>query len=190
MCEAIELNMRITLMRHGEPSLAKGRWIAPMHMGQWIDLYNQSLIKDNDIPAECPVAALSASTIVASTAPRACSSARALCDLPFMQEDMFIEAELPFALWRAPWLPPEAWAVIFRLLWLFGYARGSDSLTITRQRAKAAAERLVALAAKGPVLLVGHGIMNRLIGKELQALGWLARNRQGSRYWSVGVYEL
>ncbi|MGK5045118.1 hypothetical protein ACQ4WP_04330 [Janthinobacterium sp. GB4P2] len=177
-------------MRHGEPNLAKGRWIAPMHMGQWIDLYNQSLIKEDDIPAECPMAALSASTIVASTAPRACSSARALGDLPFMQEAIFTEAELPFALWRAPWLPPEAWAAIFRLLWLFGYARGSDSLTITRRRARAAAERLVALADRGPVLLVGHGIMNRLIGKELQALGWLARNRQGSQYWSMGVYEL
>ncbi|WP_426055596.1 hypothetical protein [Janthinobacterium sp. PSPC2-1] len=182
--------MRITLMRHGEPSLAKGGWIAPKQMGAWIDRYNQSLIKDNGIPAECAMAALSASTIVASTAPRACSSARALGDLPFMQEAIFTEAGLPFALWRAPWLPPAAWAAIFRLLWLFGYARGADSLTLSRRRARAAAERLVALAAKGPVLLVGHGIMNRLIGKELQALGWLASNRQGSRYWSMGVYEL
>ncbi|WP_277346712.1 histidine phosphatase family protein [Janthinobacterium lividum] len=177
-------------MRHGEPQLAKGRWIAPMQMGKWIDLYNQSLIKEGGIPAECPVAALAASTIVASTAPRACSTARALGDLPFKQEAIFTEAELPFALWKAPCLPPQAWAAIFRILWLCGYARGSDSLTLTRQRARAAAERLVALAAKGPVLLVGHGIMNRLIGKELQALGWLARNRQGSRYWSMGVYEL
>ncbi|PIF11988.1 broad specificity phosphatase PhoE [Janthinobacterium sp. 13] len=182
--------MRITLMRHGEPRLAKGRWIAPLQMGQWINLYNQSIIKEGGIPAQCAAAALSASTIVASTAPRACSSARALGDLPFMQDAMFSEAGLPFALWKAPWLPAEAWAAIFRLLWLFGYARGSDSLQITRQRARAAAERLVALAARGPVLLVGHGIMNRLIGKELQALGWLARNRQGSRYWSMGVYEL
>ncbi|WP_180278713.1 histidine phosphatase family protein [Janthinobacterium sp. 13] len=177
-------------MRHGEPRLAKGRWIAPLQMGQWINLYNQSIIKEGGIPAQCAAAALSASTIVASTAPRACSSARALGDLPFMQDAMFSEAGLPFALWKAPWLPAEAWAAIFRLLWLFGYARGSDSLQITRQRARAAAERLVALAARGPVLLVGHGIMNRLIGKELQALGWLARNRQGSRYWSMGVYEL
>ncbi|MDO8048419.1 histidine phosphatase family protein [Janthinobacterium sp. SUN211] len=177
-------------MRHGEPRLAKGRWIAPLQMGQWINLYNQSIIKEGGIPAQCAAAALSASIIVASTAPRACSSARALGDLPFMQEAMFSEAGLPFALWKAPWLPAEAWAAIFRLLWLFGYARGSDSLQITRQRARAAAERLVALAARGPVLLVGHGIMNRLIGKELQALGWLARNRQGSRYWSMGVYEL
>ncbi|MCM2567088.1 MULTISPECIES: histidine phosphatase family protein [Janthinobacterium] len=177
-------------MRHGEPRLAKGRWIAPLQMGQWINLYNQSIIKEGGIPAQCAAAALSASTIVASTAPRACSSARALGDLPFMQEAMFSEAGLPFALWKAPWLPAEAWAAIFRLLWLFGYARGSDSLQITRRRARAAAERLVALAARGPVLLVGHGIMNRLIGKELQALGWLARNRQGSRYWSMGVYEL
>lgn len=121
---------------------------------------------------------------------RAATRQGALGDLPFMQEAIFIEAGLPFALWKAPWLPPQAWAAIFRLLWLCGYARGSDSLMLTRQRARAAAERLVALAAKGPVLPVGHGIMNRLIGKELQALGWLARNRQGSRYWSMGVYEL
>lgn len=90
--------MRITLMRHGEPQLAKGGWIAPMQMAQWIDLYNQSLIKEGGIPAECPVAAFSASTIVASTAPRACSTARALGDFPFTQEAIFTEAELPFAL--------------------------------------------------------------------------------------------
>lgn len=105
-----------------------------------------------------------------------------------MQDALFCEAELPFALWRAPRLPPEAWAAIFRILWFFGYSRGADSLAQTQSRARAAALKLVALAADGPVLLVGHGIMNRLIGKELQAMGWAARSRQRSQHWSMGGY--
>lgn len=182
--------MQITLMRHGEPRLAKARWISPLAMAQWIERYDRAEVEEKDVPARSAMAATFASTIVASTAPRALSSARALGVVPFMNDAIFSEAQLPYALWRAPWLPPRLWAAIFRILWFFGYARGADSLEETQRRARTAAERLVALAVHGPVLLVGHGIMNRLIGRELQALGWRARTRQGSRYWSMGVYEL
>lgn len=159
-------------------------------MAQWIARYNQAEVEAQNIPAESAMAAISALTIVASTAPRALSSARALGKATFLEDAVFSEAELPFGLWRAPWLPPAAWAAIFRILWFFGYSRGSASLKDTQHRANAAARQLVALAMDGPVLLVGHGIMNRLIGKELQARGWTARTKQGSRYWSMSVYDL
>ena len=181
--------MQITLMRHGEPRLAKSRWISPREMAQWIDRYNRSEVEDKDIPAESIMAAQSASIIVASTASRALSSVRALGEVIHMEDAIFCEAELPFALWRAPSLPPTVWAAIFRILWFSGYARGSDTLGQTRSRAKTAAQRLAALAVNGPVLLVGHGIMNRLIGKELEALGWLACSEPGRQYWSMGIYE-
>lgn len=182
--------MQITLMRHGKPLLAGTRWIAPQEMAQWIARYNQAEVEARDIPAESAMAAMSALIMVASTIPRALSSAKALGKATLLEDAVFSEAELPFALWRAPRLPPAAWAAIFRLLWFFGYSRGSASFKDTQHRANAAARQLVALAMDGPVLLVGHGIMNRLIGKELQALGWTARTRQGSRYWSMGVYGL
>ena len=101
----------------------------------------------------------------------------------------FHEAELPFSLWNWPGLPPNVWAAAFRLCWLFGYSRGAESLQSTMGRARAATRQLACLAAQGPVLFVGHGIMNRLIGKELQASGWIARTNHSNRYWGTGIYE-
>jgi broad specificity phosphatase PhoE len=47
----------------------------------------------------------------------------------------------------------------------------------------------VAAAAEGPVLLVGHGIMNRLIARELRHAGWTSANRQRSGYWRAVRYQ-
>ncbi|WP_181373306.1 hypothetical protein [Massilia glaciei] len=50
--------------------------------------------------------------------------------------------------------------------------------------------RLVARASSGPVLLVGHGIMNRLIAKGLLALGWHGTASPGGRHWQAGTFRL
>jgi hypothetical protein len=55
-------------------------------------------------------------------------------------------------------------------------------------RASTAARRLQSLASEGPVLLLGHGFMNRMIAKQLVADGWVRQKRNGSQYWSVTVY--
>ena len=181
--------MQITLMRHGKPITGKARWVAPVEMASWIEQYDRSLVEQQGVPAECITAAAAASVIVASTAPRALSSVHALGRHPGSGDAVFLEAELPYSFWNWPHLPPTVWAAVFRLCWLFGYSRGAESLHSTRARARAAAGQLASLAAQGPVLLVGHGIMNRLIGKELRASGWIARTKHGSRYWGTGVYE-
>lgn len=164
--------------------------MSPTEMKQWIELYDRSQVEHKDIPIESVMAAQSAGLIASSTALRALSSVQALGHVAAMEDAVFSEAGLPFALWRGPYLPPQVWAAFFRLLWLFGYARGADSLQVTKERARIAAAQLISMAASGPVLLVGHGIMNRLIGKELQAEGWIARTKQSSRHWGVGVYGL
>ncbi len=46
--------------------------------------------------------------------------------------------------------------------------------------------RLQSLAAEGPVLLPGHGIMNQLIARPLEAAGW-TRQRNGN---SATAYRL
>jgi broad specificity phosphatase PhoE len=182
--------LQITFMRHGKPLLATARWLAPSEMAQWIAQYNRSEVAAFDIPATSMHAATSASVIVASSAPRALSSVQALGHEAAVADAIFLEAELPFALWRFPKLPPHVWAAFFRLLWLLGYARGADTVQATRTRAKAAAGQLIAAARTGPVVLVGHGIMNRLIAKELLGSGWVAATRHASTYWSTSVYRL
>jgi hypothetical protein len=60
---------------------------------------------------------------------------------------------------------------------------------IVRLGAKAASALLSACAADGPVLLVGHDIMNRLIARELRAAGWSATSRHRSGHWGTAGYH-
>jgi hypothetical protein len=48
---------------------------------------------------------------------------------------------------------------------------------------------LQSLASDGPVLLLGHGFMNRMIANQLVADGWARQKRDGSQYWSATVYQ-
>jgi broad specificity phosphatase PhoE len=181
---------KIILMRHGKPLLVRTRWIAPYEMELWIRHYNLSDAVADGIPPSSMKLANSAAAIVASTAPRALSLVQALGHNATVADVVFREAELPFACWRFPRLPPPVWAGFFRMLWFFGYSRGSDSIQVTRSRARTAARKLVVLAETGPVLLVGHGIMNGLIAEELIALGWAGPKKQLSRYWSANIYGI
>lgn len=159
------------------------RWLAPCDMGQWIDGYDRAEITADTIPAGSIRAATSATVIVASTLPRAQSSASCLGHSSVRIDAVFREAALPFPSWRFPLLPPRAWAALLRAAWLLGYDRNTESLAAARLRAKVASARLVACAADGPVLLVGHGIMNRLIAQELKAAGWAPATIHGRGYW-------
>ena len=175
-------------MRHGKPVLAQRGWIAPAEMEGWIEHYNLSEVEKHGVPAASLKLANSATVVVTSTARRALSSVQALGRTPFAVDAAFCEAQLPFALWRFPRLPPLLWAAFFRLAWLFGYSRGSDSIQVTKARAKIAALKLTSLSEKDAVLLVGHGVMNRLIAKELVALGWSGTTQHENKYWSASVY--
>jgi hypothetical protein len=39
------------------------------------------------------------------------------------------------------------------------------------------------------VLLLGHGFMNRMIARQLEADGWTRQTGNGSQYWSATVYQ-
>ncbi len=43
--------------------------------------------------------------------------------------------------------------------------------------------------ADAPVLLMGHGIINRYIAKELLASGWKEQTRPRTGYWGAGIYS-
>ena len=182
--------MQITLMRHGKPMLPASRWLAPCDMGQWIAQYDAAGVHADALPAASVAAASTATIVFASTLARAQSSALALGHGAPRIDAMFCEAALPYPLWRVPRLPPALWAALLRLAWLCGYARGADAPAIVKQRARAASAQLIAGAAEGPVLLVGHGIMNRLIARELRAAGWTAASGHRSAHWGVARYRL
>lgn len=182
------MTLQITLMRHGRPVLPSAGWVGPAGMAQWIAAYNRAEVPADSAPAAARAAAASANCVVSSTLARARSSALAL-GVAAADDAVFCETPLPHARWAQPRLPAGLWAGVFRLLWLAGYAPHGESLRQSRQRAAVGAQRLIDLAARGPVLLVGHGIMNRLIARELRAAGWRQAGAHPGGYWGAAVYR-
>ena len=117
---------------------------------------------------------------------------RALGREPDLIDEVFREADLP--IFRMPpfRLSPIFWASLFRVMWLCGISRNVETLSIAKQRAVHAADILVTYVeeSNGPVLLMGHGVMNRLIAKELISLGWKECRQQGNGYWKARAYTL
>jgi broad specificity phosphatase PhoE len=80
--------------------------------------------------------------------------------------------------------------VAMRVLWLLGHCADVERYDQARQRAADAAERLVELALPGNcVILVGHGFLNRLIGRALRERGWLAGRGQGDGYGAAAAFS-
>jgi broad specificity phosphatase PhoE len=183
--------MEIILMRHGNPSFSGGRKVAAHEMSRWIQQYDLSCIGDDQPPEASRVLAHRALMVFSSTLPRAISSAHNLNLKPEIIDKIFREAELPVYLIPAVKLSPFCWVIVFRLMWLCGMSKKAESLAMAKRRARQATGMLVEHAREntGPVLLIGHGIMNRLIAKELISLGWKKRTGAGKGYWEAGVYE-
>ncbi|MCL7708677.1 histidine phosphatase family protein, partial [Enterobacter kobei] len=71
------------------------------------------------------------------------------------------------------------------MLWLCGLSGNAETLHAAKARAATAAENLATLASnkEGPVLLMGHGIMNRLIARRLLRQGWCEIRKSEEDYW-------
>ena len=130
--------------------------------------------------------------VVCSTALRCIESARRIAPgREILANAVYREAGLPHNLWAVPKLPPEFWALAFRLAWFCGFSAHAESYAEAIARARLAAEQLIALAqAHGQVLMVGHGIVNVLIARGLLAMGCAGPKRPATRHWGFSVYRL
>ncbi len=179
-------------MRHGKPTLTGSSRVTSREMADWIAQYDLS-DTGSDVPPESSKSlASSASKNISSPLPRALSSLNALGCEPDLIDKVFREAELPIYPMPGFRLSPTLWAAFYRVMWLCGLSRNAERLEIAKQRAVPAAGILVTFAkiSNGPVLLMGHGVMNRLIARELISMGWKEHRRQGKGYWSSGIYKL
>jgi len=184
------VSREIILMRHGQPNLAVVNKVSALDMKRWIEQYNLSEIIDQPAPEASVQLAATAQVVVSSSAPRALTSVRALGLQPTLVDAIFCEAQLPHGRWRLLRLSPFTWAFILRISWLCGFSGTVESVRQARIRATEAAQQLQSLASAGPVLLLGHGFMNRMIAKQLEAAGWTRQKRNGNRYWSAMVYRM
>ncbi len=128
--------------------------------------------------------------IATSDLPRARESAQLIAPgRSLVCDPVFAEAEVPSSIPLRVALAPRYWSVLARLAWFCGWSRGVESLREARARARRAAARLAELAAEhGSVMLVGHGMMNRLISGALRGGGWSGA-ASGFAFWSVTALQ-
>lgn len=184
--------MEITLLRHGKPVIPSLEKLSASAFIEWVQEYNASgLCPSSDPTTQALTCAKECNAIVCSDLPRSIESAKALdAGNVVLSHAVFNEAGLPIANWYTLKLSPKIWAVTFRVLWLLGYSRNSESFKEAKKRAREAVQRLMELANEYEgVLFVGHGVYNRMLANELRRLGWSGPKNPGSKHWSMGVYE-
>jgi broad specificity phosphatase PhoE len=184
--------MEITLLRHGKPIIPPLNKISAVEFGDWVQAYNDSGLCSSSKPTtEAMIHAHTCNAIVCSDLPRSIDSAKELnANNVVLSDSIFNEAGLPVANWHLFKLSPKTWAIIFRVLWLLGYSRNTESYQDTKKRASVAVERLTEIAHQYQrVLFVGHGIYNRILANELRKSGWVGPKSPGSKHWSFAVYE-
>ncbi len=182
--------MEIILARHGKPNVQHRVWMSPLQMKDWIKLYNQADLVEEEIPSATLKKAAESGVIVCSTLRRCEQSAQQLSPNRAMPaEGVFCEVDLPHLHWHFPSLPLWVWSAVFRLAWFCGFSANAETLAQATARARIAAVRLIDLARKnGSVFLVGHGIMTMLIARQLLTLGWAGPKCPVNKYWRFSVY--
>ena len=189
--------MQITILRHGVPDLSGWGKISSSRMPEWIKAYNAAGVKHEALlfPQEA-VGEFKHNFVVCSDLARSIHSDQLIgYQSPHLVNAIFREAELPEIQIPFARLTPHAWSMVFRLFWFAGISNKAEAIEPFKQRVSLAAAKLVQLAREhDSILLIGHGIINRFLAKELIADGWLGDeapngNKYGGyRYWEYATY--
>lgn len=181
--------MRIVLLRHGRTNLRPWQPIRAAEFGSWIDAYNAAGIRNTPPPAAAVHVAGRCGVIVTSDLARSVESGRLLGPQAMISDALFREAGLPYGSGGFIRMPPSVWALLFRCMWAFGFKAHGESLETFQRRARSAAEFLIALAReRDAVLLVGHGLFNRYVARELRSAGWRGPGKTKIRHWGFTEY--
>jgi len=183
---------KIILLRHGEVDIKDYKNISANQFEKWIIEYNNSDIK-SEFSSKDEIKNLLNETdiLICSNLKRSIKSIEIFNKIPFETNNIFNEAQLPFSNWNLLKLNPKVWLTFFRILWLLGYSQNCESFKKTKQRAKKATKKLIELSNQNKtVILVGHGIMNKLIQKELILQKWNEIKKATSNNWDYSVFEL
>ena len=180
--------MEIILLRHGKPSVEINGHVSACEFKQLVKEYTQSGIQDHppiDLKDQ-----FNSHYVVCSHLERSLQSAKHL-GMPevHLTDELFAETDIPHFDQFIFKLPILAWLISLRIMWLLGFSKNGESFKEAKNRAKLASNKLIALAQKNEkVILVGHGLMNRLIAKQLRLNNWQGPKSPGKNYWEYGLY--
>ena len=181
--------MEIILLRHGKPGIELNGKIRPVDFKQLVSAYAESGIQDN--PPFHLKDRFNSHYVVCSHLQRSMHSANKLgFDEIHISDKLFAETDIPYFEKRAIKLPVIGWLIIFRIMWLFGFHKNGEPFSRAKIRAKQAALKLIELAEENEkVILIGHGVMNRLIARQLRLKNWQGPGSPGRKYWEFGIYR-
>jgi broad specificity phosphatase PhoE len=182
----------IVLARHGKPVWDETTPIPGHGLGAWARGRDEAPIDRSYLPpAELVRIAQSSRLLATSPLRRSRESADAVAPGVVPRVDsLFREVFLPTAIRSGLRLSPRLWSSLARAAWYGGWSPGVESFAAARRRSSLAASALLELAAiHGSVLLVGHGIMNGLIGHRLRRAGWGGPRFRTRRLWAFAEYQ-
>jgi broad specificity phosphatase PhoE len=134
----------------------------------------------------------SAGRVVTSNLRRCVESAAWLAPSADIQIDHELrEAALPDSLGTSVRMWPGPRIVLARLAWWLNWRQSVEPVRGARQRARQAAERLCSLAREHrSVAVVGHGIFNRFIARQLSRRGWCGPAILPTAHWAIAKFTL
>ena len=182
--------MEIFILRHGKPDFELKGMVKANDLHLIAKNYNCSGVTDYP-PQHKIEPLLDCNVVVCSDLARSIQSAELLGVRSIhLTDSMFRESDIPYFSSGSITLPLSIWMLLLRILWFFGYSRNGESLADAKIRSRVATQQLVELARRhGKVLLVGHGMINHLIARELLVNGWDGPRNPGKRYWQYGIYR-
>ena len=193
----LKKHMKITILRHGIPDLPEWNKIHASTMSEWVKAYNSAGVKnDIGLSTQEVESDLRHNFIVCSNLNRSIHSAKMIgYQSPDLIDGLFREAELPEIKIPIIKLTPHLWSMIFRIFWFISISPKAEPVDEFKQRVSLATEKLIQLAQDhDSVLLIGHGVMNRFLAKELMAKGWSGveapngNKYSGYKYWEYATY--
>jgi len=176
---------QIILVRHAKVDIPN-HWIYSYEIKEYLELYNTSPILKEPISKELQKLVEGADTLATSKLFRAKETLKLFNKEPNFTSSLFNESPLPYFDFKLFKLPAKVWVVFYRLLWLLGFSKNAISLKQEQLYAKKAAIKLTKLANNGNVVLIGHGVKNYLIAKELKSMGYIL-TKKGSKK-NLGYY--
>jgi len=184
--------MKIILVRHAKVLLPHKELLYASEMRAGVESYDQAPIETTVPNRDVMVRLAEGVEIrVCSGLSRSCRSLALLGYDPDIRDSVFDEVAIPNVAWRGIKLPPPVWLVSFRIASLFGYCGGGESLGDIKRRAIRAVDSLLSLDTQAQsVMLIGHGLFNRFIAKELKKRRWKETKALGSANWSYGIFEI
>jgi len=187
--------MKIVLMRHGKPETdlhTKLNQKYNMHeLVSMLRKYENCNLNENQTPDKLSInISKQCNVCVCSNLPRSIQSAKLLgIDQPII-DDLSHELRVPNLVLPSPQLSMRTWVYFYFGIWLLGYSKDSESVREIRNRATIASKKLIKLAEENEsTLFVGHGVINRFIGRALLKKGWQRPKKREESYWDFVVYE-